>query len=82
MLLKYKLGEWSTAAENQTSELVDKATQVSKTISFDLLPSLYQDPINYEFTVTCKFELTPQDRALMNNRKYTEDIKYTTTVTK
>ena len=82
MLLKYKLGEWGTAAENQTSELVNKATQVSKTISFDLLPSLYQDPINYEFTVTCKFELTPQDRALMNNRKYTEDIKYTTTVTK
>lgn len=67
MLLKYKLD-------------VDK--QISKTISFDLLPSLYQDPINYEFTVTCKYNLTYQDRALMNNRKYTEDVKYTTTVTK
>lgn len=82
MLLKYKLGTWVTDAGNTAPKLIKQQGQVSKTISFDLLPSLYQDPINYEFTVTCKFELTPQDRALMNNRKYTEDIKYTTTVTK
>ncbi len=82
MLLKYKLGEWGTKVGSTDPVLIKQYGQVSKTISFDLLPSLYQDPINYEFTVTCKFELTPQDRALMNNRKYTEDIKYTTTVTK
>lgn len=76
MLLKYKL---ETIGDDPKQKYVN---QVSKTISFDLLPSLYQDPINYEFTVTCKYQLTDQDRALMNNRKYTEDVKYTTTVTK
>lgn len=88
ILLKYKNGQWVTKKVNGKDETIfesklkDDKLQISKTISFDLLPSLYQDPINYEFTVICKNKLTDQDRALMNNRKYTEDIKYTTTVTK
>lgn len=34
---------------------------ITKTLSFDLRPSLYSDPINYEFTVVAKKESTQQD---------------------
>jgi hypothetical protein len=51
---------------------------LSKTMSFDILPSLYKDPINYTFKITAKADLTPQDR-LIHNRDlilHTDSIKY------
>ena len=33
-----------------------------KTISFDIWPSLYKDPINYSFTINAKYESTVQDK--------------------
>lgn len=43
---------------------------IHKTMSFDVRPSLYKDPITYTFRVTAKSNMTTQDKILMtNNRK-------------
>lgn len=57
-------------------------TSIQKTMSFDLRTSLYNDPINYIFTVIAKKDATIQDTVLNTNRKYINDIKYSTTVVK
>jgi hypothetical protein len=44
-------------------------TSISKTMSFDVRTSLYQDPINYTFTVTAKYTSTTQDKLIYTNRK-------------
>lgn len=41
----------------------------SRTISFDILPSLYKDPIAYTFTVVAKNSYTSQDKVLVANKK-------------
>jgi hypothetical protein len=33
-----------------------------KTISFDIWPSLYKDPVNYSFTINAKYENSTQDK--------------------
>lgn len=55
---------------------------IQKTMSFDLRTSLYRDPINYTFTVIAKKKSTNQDIVLSANRKYINDIKYSTVVVK
>lgn len=55
---------------------------ISKTMSFDLRTSLYNDPINYTFMVTAKQNSSIQDKALTTNRKYLNSTKYNTTVVK
>ena len=42
---------------------------INKTISFDIRTSLYQDPVNYTFTVTAKNTATVQDKVLIANRR-------------
>lgn len=34
---------------------------IYKTLSFDILPSLYKDPVNYKFTITAKYKNAIQD---------------------
>ena len=55
---------------------------IQKTMSFDLRTSLYRDPINYTFTIIAKKKSTNQDIVLSANRKYINDIKYSTVVVK
>jgi hypothetical protein len=40
---------------------------INKTMSFDIMPSLYKDPISYNFTITAKYSNTPQDKLVINN---------------
>ena len=61
---------------------LNKIDSIQKTMSFDLRTSLYKDPINYTFTVIAKKDATIQDTVLNTNRKYINDIKYSTTVVK
>ena len=42
---------------------------INKTVSFDIRTSLYQDPVNYMFTVTAKNTATVQDKVLIANRR-------------
>lgn len=58
---------------------------IKKTISFDLRPSLYSDPINYTFTVVAKNTTTMQDKLTIANNKTFWDrlrnpIKYFTNI--
>ena len=58
---------------------------IEKTVSFDLRTSLYQDPINYTFTVVAKSENTLEDKLTSSNKKNILDrlkstIRYNTTV--
>lgn len=46
---------------NNDNEEPNSIDSIAKTLSFDLRPSLYSDPINYEFTVIAKRESTQQD---------------------
>lgn len=58
---------------------------ISKTMSFEIRPSLYKDPIAYVFKVTAKYSATSQDKVIESNkRKFNSwfklggDIKYRT----
>jgi hypothetical protein len=46
----------------------DKSS-ISKTMSFDIRPSLYKDPINYKFTIVSKYENTIQEDILANQQE-------------
>ena len=57
----------------------------TKTMSFDIRTSLYQDPINYTFSVTAKFANSAHDKLISNNRNNVglgnnDLIKYNTIV--
>lgn len=58
----------------------DANKYISKTISFDLRPSLYTDPINYTFKITAKNGQSIADKLLNTNRKQFNSKKYTTNV--
>lgn len=57
-------------------KLTEPNSSLSKTISFDLRTSLYNDPVNYIIKVTTKATQTTADKLLNANR----DSKYTNTV--
>ncbi len=69
LLMEYKL----------SAEAVDN---ISKTISFDLRTSLYNDLTNYTFKVTAKMNNSTQDKLITSSRKYINGTKYNTIVTK
>lgn len=50
-------------------QLNETERNISKTMSFDIWPSLYQDPITYTFSVQAKLELSSQDKVIMSNNK-------------
>lgn len=52
----------------------------SKTMSFDIRTSLYNDPFNYTFTAAVKANSTDQDKLLRNVKKDSNYTKYNTTV--
>lgn len=63
----------------------DPNSVIMKTISFDLRTSLYDDPINYTFTVIGKNTTTMQDQLTVANKKrfwnrLTNPVKYSTTI--
>lgn len=62
----------------------DEGTSITKTMSFDVRTSLYQDPINYTFSINAKKIVTPQDKILRKvTRKLgnkTELVKYKATI--
>lgn len=43
--------------------------EITKTMSFDMRTSLYQEPLNYTFKVTAKKEATTQDKVISTNRR-------------
>lgn len=49
--------------------------ETSKTISFDLRTSLYNDPISYNITAIAKFKNTAQDRLLLASKKQAAKYK-------
>ena len=60
-------------------------TSIKKTLSFDLRTSLYNDPINYTFTIIGKNTASIQDKLTNTNKKrfwdrIVEPVKYNTTV--
>ena len=51
--------------------------EIYKTMSFDILPSLYKDPITYKFSIHAKYQNTIQDQLIMNdNQSGSNDVKY------
>jgi hypothetical protein len=62
--------------------LKDDNNSISKTMSFDIRTSLYNDPINYTFQVIANKENTTQDKLINTNKKYINAAKYHTTVIK
>ena len=42
---------------------------ITKTMSFDIRTSLYNDPINYTFTINAKKTSTTQDKLIYTNRR-------------
>lgn len=50
--------------------------EISKIISFDILPSLYKDPITYKFTITAKYQNSVQDKLISNNLANAGTSKY------
>lgn len=64
---------------------VKEDTQISKTMSFDILPSLYKDPISYSFRVTAKYQNSAQDKITATNQQQYKNwwgdsgVKYNTT---
>lgn len=42
---------------------------LTKTMSFEIFPSLYKDPIAYTFNVTAKLDYTNQDKVISANKK-------------
>lgn len=47
----------------------NKKPAITKTMSFDIRTSLYQDPINYTFSVTAKYASSSADKLLSTTRK-------------
>jgi hypothetical protein len=43
----------------------DQSTSIQRTMSFDILTSLYREPTNYTFTVVAKYEHTDQDKIMI-----------------
>lgn len=50
----------------------DFQNEISKTISFDLYPSLYKDPITFAFNIKILKGLTPLDSQMLLQRSYKE----------
>lgn len=73
IVFEYKLKDDST--QNQISV-------VSKTMSFDVRTSLYSDPVNYTFVVTAKMNNATQDKNIATSNRYSDDIGYSSSVTK
>lgn len=48
--------------------------EISKTMSFEILPSLYKDPIAYTFKVTAKYQDTIQDKIIKSNKTRTGNL--------
>lgn len=48
---------------------LDKMESITKTMSFDIRTSLYNDPINYTFTINAKKTSTTQDKLIYTNRR-------------
>lgn len=59
IIFKYELTEESSGDSNSTQ----------KTMSFEILPSLYKDPVPYTFTVSAKKTATTQDKLVMTSGK-------------
>lgn len=52
-------------------------TEIYKTMSFDILPSLYKDPMTYQFSIHAKYQNTIQDQLIINdNQSGSNDVKY------
>lgn len=49
---------------------LSKSEQINKTLSFDILPSLYKDPITYTFTVVANYENSILDKVIHSSQKY------------
>ena len=47
----------------------DDKRSITKTMSFDIRTSLYQDPVNYTFSVTAKYASTTQDKLITTARR-------------
>lgn len=60
--------------------MVDAKNTIHKTMSFDLRTSLYNDPTNYTFTVTAKYQNTAIDKVLSNNVMISDNIKFNTSI--
>lgn len=58
----------------------DAVSPIHKTMSFDLRTSLYNDPTNYTFTVTAKYQNTAIDKVLSNNVIISDNIKFNTSI--
>jgi hypothetical protein len=58
----------------------DASSPIHKTMSFDLRTSLYNDPTNYTFTVTAKYQNTAIDKLLSNNVAIADNIKFNTSI--
>ena len=43
----------------------DQSSAIQRTMSFDVLTSLYREPTNYTFTVVAKYEHTDQDKIMI-----------------
>jgi hypothetical protein len=53
------------------------STEIYKTMSFDILPSLYKDPMTYQFSIHAKYQHTIQDQLIINdNQSGSNDVKY------
>ena len=63
-------------------KLDQKDIVTSKTISFDLRPSLYKDPITYKFNIIAKYSQSVQDKLAAINQQYNTNTKYNTTIIK
>lgn len=61
---------------------LDPNDTTSKTISFDLRPSLYKDPITYKFNIIAKYSQSVQDKLTSINQQYNTNTKYNTTIIK
>lgn len=57
---------------------VEEDGSIYKTLSFDILPSLYKDPINYKLTINAKYQNTIQDEIMTGQSQILnpEDVKY------
>lgn len=54
-----------------------ESSQIQKTLSFDIWPSLYRDPINYTFTITAKYESSMDEQIMQTQQELmTSNSKY------
>jgi hypothetical protein len=63
---------------NNSEFATEKKDNIQKTLAFDLLPSLYKDPISYQFTIIAKYENTAQDKVIANQQQSynSNDVSY------